>query len=218
AVRQTRRGGSTTFLRPAARRLREQSPHDSALDTPHRRDLRPAGARRPRRQRTADPRFARRGCTRQRRHDQRPGGRGRRVRRATSSMAPPQPRLTCERHHRRNTRLHRALPGRRTAAERGATLAATTGDAQLVHARTRRGDRMNTYLNVARYHLVDRYQYTALPIATTAGVAILHLVIFVILPDVPENMYTGGQFALYFFLLVLGSISVSRSLPFGLAL
>src|SRR5699024_444596 len=135
-----------------------------------------------------------------------------------SSMAPPQPRLTCERHHRRNTRLHRALPGRRTAAERGATLAATTGDAQLVHARTRRGDRMNTYLNVARYHLVDRYQYTALPIATTAGVAILHLVIFVILPDVPENMYTGGQFALYFFLLVLGSISVSRSLPFGLAL
>lgn len=77
---------------------------------------------------------------------------------------------------------------------------------------------MNTYLNVARYHLVDRYQYTALPVGVTLLSFLVNLVVFTLVPDDPDAYYSGGQLAIYVFLFVLGSISVSRSLPFGFAL
>lgn len=77
---------------------------------------------------------------------------------------------------------------------------------------------MNTLLNVARLHLVDRFQYTALPIGVTAFTFAVNLVIFAVLPTPADGNYTGAQLTLYCFLLVLGVLSVSRSLPFGFAL
>src|SRR5699024_5007097 len=113
---------------------------------------------------------------------------------------------------------HRKRPRGRAAIERGTAFAATTDDAHPVHARAGRGIGMNTYLNVARYHLVDRYQYTALPIGVTLLAFVVNLVIISLVPGDSDGNYTGGQLALYIFLLVLGSVSVSRALPFGFAL
>lgn len=77
---------------------------------------------------------------------------------------------------------------------------------------------MNTLVNVARYHLVDRFQYTALPIGVTAFAFAVNLVIFALAPTPAAGNYTGALLTLYVFLLVLGVLSVSRSLPFGFAL
>ena len=76
---------------------------------------------------------------------------------------------------------------------------------------------MTTLVNVARYHLVDRLTYVALPWGIMAFSFLVNLVIAAALPG-PQGNYTGGLVTIYAFLLVCGALSMTRSLPFGLML
>jgi hypothetical protein len=76
---------------------------------------------------------------------------------------------------------------------------------------------MKTLVNVARYHLVDRLTYVALPWGIMAFSFLVNLVIATVLPS-PQGNYTGGLVTIYAFLLVCGALSMTRSLPFGLML
>ena len=76
---------------------------------------------------------------------------------------------------------------------------------------------MKTLVNVARYHLVDRLTYWALPWGILALSFLINLVISAQLPS-PQGDYTGGLFTIYAYLLVGGALTMTRSLPFGLML
>jgi hypothetical protein len=76
---------------------------------------------------------------------------------------------------------------------------------------------MKTLVNVARYHLVDRLTYLALPWGIMAFSFLVNLVIAAALPG-PQGNYTGGLVTIYCFLLVCGALSMTRALPFGLML
>jgi hypothetical protein len=77
---------------------------------------------------------------------------------------------------------------------------------------------MTTLQNVARYHLVDRITYVALPWGTLAFSFLVNLVIASqVAPDV-NSYYTGGLLTIYVFLLICGALSMTRSLPFALML
>jgi hypothetical protein len=73
---------------------------------------------------------------------------------------------------------------------------------------------MNTLVNVARYHLVDRLTDVALPWGIMAFSFLVNLVIATVLPS-PQGDYTGGLVTIYAFLLICGALSMTRSLPFG---
>jgi hypothetical protein len=74
---------------------------------------------------------------------------------------------------------------------------------------------MKTLVNVARYHLVDRLTYVALPWGIMAFSFLVNLVIATVLPS-PQGDYTGGLVTIYIFLLICDAISMTRALPFGL--
>jgi len=77
---------------------------------------------------------------------------------------------------------------------------------------------MTTLQNVARYHLVDRITYVALPWGTLVFSFLVNLVIASqVAPDV-NSYYTGGLLSIYVFLLICGALSMTRSLPFALML
>ena len=77
---------------------------------------------------------------------------------------------------------------------------------------------MTTLQKVARYHLVDRITYVALPWGTMAFSFVVNLVIAAqVAPDV-NSYYTGGLLSIYVFLLICGALSMSRSLPFAFML
>src|SRR5262249_40554672 len=78
-------------------------------------------------------------------------------------------------------------------------------------------ERMKTLLNVARYHLVDRLTYVALPWGVMAFSFLVNLVIVLLVPSSHVHGYhTGGLATIYVFLLIAGALSMARSLPFGL--
>ena len=77
---------------------------------------------------------------------------------------------------------------------------------------------MNTLVKVARYHLVDRLQFLILPVGVTLFAFGVNLAIFSVIPETPEENYSGGLFTLFVFMLVCGALSMTKSLPFGLAL
>jgi hypothetical protein len=78
---------------------------------------------------------------------------------------------------------------------------------------------MNTWIKVARFHLVDRLSYTALPCAILALDFAVNLVILATVAPTHHTQYqTGGVFGIYLFFAVVGGLSISRSLPFALAL
>ena len=77
---------------------------------------------------------------------------------------------------------------------------------------------MKTLVNVARYHLVDRMTYVALPWGVLAFSFAVNVVIAVLAPAGSHGYYTGGVSSIYFLLLVAGALSMTRSLPFGLML
>lgn len=76
---------------------------------------------------------------------------------------------------------------------------------------------MNTLVNVARYHLVDRLQYVVLPVGLTLFALLTNLAVFALLQEDQPN-YTGGLLTLYIFMFICGTLSMTKSLPFGLAL
>jgi hypothetical protein len=79
---------------------------------------------------------------------------------------------------------------------------------------------MTTWINVARYHLADyRYNFVAIgwcALAFAFGIDVLILVAARAQPGSPHPV--GGLATIYAFLFVGGVLSVSQSLPFGLAL
>ena len=77
---------------------------------------------------------------------------------------------------------------------------------------------MKTLVNVARYHLVDRLMYLAVPWAILAFSFLINLSIAAMAPRQPGGMYTGGLVSIYVFLLICGVLSMTRELPFGLML
>ena len=77
---------------------------------------------------------------------------------------------------------------------------------------------MKTLVNVARYHLVDRITYVALPWGILAFSFLINLAIAAMAPAQASGMYTGGLISIYIFLLVCGVLSMTRELPFGLML
>jgi hypothetical protein len=78
---------------------------------------------------------------------------------------------------------------------------------------------MTTYINVARYHLVQRLNYLILPWAILAFVFVVDVVILALTPaGDSSHRYVGGLASIFVIVFVLGLQSVARSLPFGLAL
>ena len=76
---------------------------------------------------------------------------------------------------------------------------------------------MTTLVNIARYHLVDRRTYLALPWGIMAFSFLVNLAIAAVVPS-PQGNYAGGLVTIYVFLFVCGALSMTRSLPFGLML
>jgi hypothetical protein len=91
---------------------------------------------------------------------------------------------------------------------------------------------MRTLRNVARYHLVMPWLALGLPWAILAISFVVNLVIAAEIPadshtilighslvqvTKPKHYDTGGVASIYVFLLIIGINSISRSLPFGLA-
>lgn len=77
---------------------------------------------------------------------------------------------------------------------------------------------MSTYINVARYHLVQRVIYVVLPWGVLTFSFLVNLVGHSQTSNEPNPNYTGGLATIYVFLFVGGLLSVARSLPFGLSL
>jgi hypothetical protein len=78
---------------------------------------------------------------------------------------------------------------------------------------------MIKYLNVVRYHLVQRFNYLILPWAVLAFVFVVDVVILEMTPaGHASHRYVGGLASVFVIGFVLGIQSVARSLPFGLAL
>jgi hypothetical protein len=77
---------------------------------------------------------------------------------------------------------------------------------------------MKTLVNVARYHLVDRMMYLAVPWAILAFSFLINVAIAAMAPRPAGGIYTGGLVTIYVFLLIGGVFSMTRELPFGLML
>jgi hypothetical protein len=77
---------------------------------------------------------------------------------------------------------------------------------------------MKTLVNVARYHMVDRVTYLALPWGILTFSFLVNLAIAGAAPVQPHGYYNGGVLSIYVFLLVCGVVSMARELPFGLML
>ena len=74
---------------------------------------------------------------------------------------------------------------------------------------------MTTWINVARYHLVNRVTYVAGPWGFLAFVFFFNLLITVFQGGPNPTKALAGIYAVFFF---VGVLSIVRSLPFGLAL
>lgn len=73
-------------------------------------------------------------------------------------------------------------------------------------------------VDVGRLHLVDRYSYTWLSWGVLAFTFAVNVAIFAIVPAGPTGNYTGAVSTIYIFMTVVGTISITRYLPFGLSL
>jgi len=90
---------------------------------------------------------------------------------------------------------------------------------------------MSTLVKVARYHLVQPWQYLVVPWGILTFSFLVSLVVYAIVPadhhtvmtahgavSVLNSRYTGASSSFFIYFLVLGIQSIGRSLPFGLAL
>ena len=75
---------------------------------------------------------------------------------------------------------------------------------------------MNTLVNVGRYHLVDRLIWIVMPWGIMAFSFLVNIGVALAVPTSSRGIYTGGLVSLYVFMLLCGSLSMTRSLPFGL--
>lgn len=78
---------------------------------------------------------------------------------------------------------------------------------------------MNTWINVARYHLVDWVNFVALIWSALTIAFVVNVAIFASIPGGHgQAHYTGALAAIYLVTGVLGALIISRPLPFALAL
>jgi hypothetical protein len=78
---------------------------------------------------------------------------------------------------------------------------------------------MMIWRNVARYHLVQRFNFLVLPGMVLTFVFFVDMIILALTPHGHTvNRYVGGLASILVILFILGLQSVQRSLPFGLAL
>ena len=78
---------------------------------------------------------------------------------------------------------------------------------------------MSTYVDVARYHLIQRFNYRILPWAVLVFVFLIDVVILAITPaGHSTHRYVGGLGSIFVIAFILGIQSVAQALPFGLAL
>jgi hypothetical protein len=76
---------------------------------------------------------------------------------------------------------------------------------------------MKALVNVARYHLMDRLTYAALPWGVMAFSFLVNVVVAAVAPP-QQPIHTGGLVTIYAFLFICGAVSMTRALPFGLML
>jgi len=74
---------------------------------------------------------------------------------------------------------------------------------------------MKTLVNVARYHLVDRLAFVALPWGIMAFSFLVNIVVSLSAPTGPHGIHTGGLATIYVFLLICGALLMSRSCRSG---
>lgn len=90
---------------------------------------------------------------------------------------------------------------------------------------------MSTLVKVARYHMVQPWQYLVVPWGILTFSFLVSLVPYAIIPaghhtvltahgsvSVLDTRYTGASSSFFLYFLVLGIQSIGRSLPFGLTL
>jgi hypothetical protein len=78
---------------------------------------------------------------------------------------------------------------------------------------------MTAWISVTRYHLVDRVNYLAIPWCVLAFAFGIDVVILVAARAAPASPHpVGGMSGFCVFLFIAGLLSVTRSMPFGLAL
>ena len=78
---------------------------------------------------------------------------------------------------------------------------------------------MNTWIKVARYHLVQPVLYVALPWSILAFTFLVNLTILGFIPDTDgQARYVGALSSIYVVVCTAGAVMTFRSLPFGLAL
>jgi hypothetical protein len=76
----------------------------------------------------------------------------------------------------------------------------------------------STVVKVARFHLVDRFSYTALPWAVLAFVFAVWLVLLASAGGGSRQVQAVAVVTIYLFFCIVGALSIFRSLPFALAL
>lgn len=79
-------------------------------------------------------------------------------------------------------------------------------------------DRHRTLVNVVRYHLVDWRNYVLLPWAIMALSLVVNLIIFGVVASGSRENYSGGLLSIYAVEFVIGVVSMTRYLPYGLSL
>lgn len=77
---------------------------------------------------------------------------------------------------------------------------------------------MNTMVKVARFHLVDKINYVLL-VGIPALSFLVNAVVAAVIPEEanPEGHMTGGLVALPVYMVVMGIVLITKSLPFGFA-
>jgi hypothetical protein len=78
---------------------------------------------------------------------------------------------------------------------------------------------MTTWINVVRYHLLDRISYLVVPWCALAFSLAINLVIFAVVESQGGDVHqTWGLATIYVFVFMGGLVTMTRSLPFGLML
>lgn len=73
-------------------------------------------------------------------------------------------------------------------------------------------------VKVARFHLVDRYTYTWLVWATLVFTLGVNVAIFAVIPRQQSGGTTGAVSVIFVFMVIAGTLSVTKFLPFAFAL
>lgn len=76
----------------------------------------------------------------------------------------------------------------------------------------------SSLVKVARFHLVDRYTYTWLVWATLLFTLAVNVAIFAVIPREQKGGSTGALLVIFVFMVIAGTLSVTKFLPFAFAL